>query len=210
MSWHQGTADPTAASSEGLDPPVGDPTLDAESSDVSLVRRIAAGDRAALAQLYGLHGQVLLAQINLVVGERALSEEILQDTMLAVWRGAGSFRGESRVRSWLISIARRQARDRLRRHRFRVVDDAALDEVPGAEPGPELLALGRAELAEVTSTIGLLAPAHREILGLAFGAGLTLREVSEILGIPLGTVKTRLRAARAALSRAVEAKGQSR
>jgi RNA polymerase sigma-70 factor, ECF subfamily len=206
MSRPQGTAYPMA----GFFPPSGDPGVEAEGTDVGLVRRIAAGDRVALAQLYGLHGQVLLSQINLVVGAPALSEEILQDTMLAVWRGAGSFRGESRVRSWLIAIARRQARDRMRRHRFRVVDDAALAEVPGAEPGPEILALGRAELAEVTSAIGLLAPAHREVLGLAFGAGLTLREVAQILELPLGTVKTRLRAARAALSSAVAAKGQLR
>jgi RNA polymerase sigma-70 factor, ECF subfamily len=52
-----------------------------------------------------------------VTGERVLAEEIVQDTMLAVWRGAGSFRGESSVRSWVIAIARRQTRDRLRGRR---------------------------------------------------------------------------------------------
>ena len=210
MSRPQGTAHPTATPSAVSYPPDEDPAVSAEGLDVCLLRRIAAGDRAALSKLYGRHGQVLLAQLNLVVGEPTLAEEILQDTMLAVWRGAKSFRGDSGVRSWLIAIARRQARDRLRRHRFRVVDVGALAEVPGVDAGPELQALGRAELSEVTSAIGLLAPAHREVLGLVFGTGLTLKEVAEILEIPLGTVKTRLRAARVALNRAVEAKGEKR
>src|SRR6516164_8015709 len=80
-----------------------------------------------------------------------------EDTMLAVWRGAGSFRGESSVRSWVIAIARRQTRDRLRRRRLRVVDDAFLADQPGPGPGPEVLALDRAELAEVGAAIRELA-----------------------------------------------------
>jgi predicted RNA polymerase sigma factor len=67
-----------------------------------------------MASFYRDHGRVVLAQVLLVVGERVLAEEIVQDTMLAVWRGAGSFRGESSVRSWVIAIGRRQTRDRLR------------------------------------------------------------------------------------------------
>lgn len=69
--------------------------------------------------------------------------------MLAVWRGACSFRGESSVRSWVIAIARRQTRDRLRGRRLRVVDDAFLADHPDSGPGPEVTALDRAELAEV-------------------------------------------------------------
>ena len=67
-----------------------------------------------MAAFYRQHGRVVFAQVLLVAGERVLAEEIVQDTMLAVWRGAGSFRGESSVRSWVIAIARRQTRDRLR------------------------------------------------------------------------------------------------
>jgi RNA polymerase sigma-70 factor (ECF subfamily) len=144
---------------------------------------------------------VVLAQIVLVVGDRGLSEEILQDTMLAVWRGAAGFRGESRVRSWLVAIARRQARDRLRRHRTTLVEDAVLAERPAAEPGPEDVALGRVEAAAVARAIGTLGVAQREVLGLVFGAGLSLAETAEVLEVPLGTVKSRLAAARSALDR---------
>jgi RNA polymerase sigma-70 factor (ECF subfamily) len=72
------------------------------------------------------------------------------------------------------------------------------------------MALDRAELAEVRDAIRDLAPAHREVLGLALGAGLSLPEVADVLEIPVGTVKSRLTAARAALSQILEQKGLSR
>jgi RNA polymerase sigma-70 factor, ECF subfamily len=181
-----------------------------DCADVQLLRRIGQGDESAMAEFYRGHGRVVLAQVLLVTGERVLAEEITQDTMLAVWRGAGSFRGESSVRSWVIAIARRQTRDRLRGRRLRVVDDAFLADQPGSGPGPETTALDRAELAEVTAAIRELAAPHREVLGLAFGAGLSLAEVAGVLEVPVGTVKSRLFAARAALNRILNEKGQSR
>jgi RNA polymerase sigma-70 factor (ECF subfamily) len=183
---------------------------DEPCDDIQLLRRLGQGDESAMAEFYREHGRVVLAHVLLVVGERVLAEEIVQDTMLAVWRGAGSFRGESSVRSWVIAIARRQTRDRLRGHRLRVVDDAFLAEQPGPGPGPEATALDRAELAEVREAIGDLAAPHRELLGLVFGAGLSLPEVAGVLEIPVGTVKSRLTAARTALSRILDEKGQDR
>lgn len=183
---------------------LGDPACD----DPALLRRIAEGDEDAMAAFYREHGKVVLAQVLLVTGERVLAEEIVQDTMLAVWRGAAAFRGESSARSWVIAIARRQTRDRLRGQRLRVVDDAFLADQPGSGPGPEVMALDRAELAEVRSAIQRLATAHREVLGLAFGAGLSLPEVADVLEIPVGTVKSRLSAARTALNRILTEKGQ--
>jgi len=183
---------------------------DPARDDAGLLRRIGEGDEDAMASFYREHGRVVLAQVLLVVGERVLAEEIVQDTMLAVWRGAGSFRGESAVRSWVIAIARRQTRDRLRGQRLRVVDDAFLADQPGSGPGPEVMALDRAELADVRGAIGELAPAHREVLGLAFGSGLSLPEVAGVLEIPVSTVKSRLTAARTALNRILNEKGQNR
>ena len=183
---------------------------DAACDDAWLLRRIGQGDEDAMAVFYREHGRVVFAQVLLVVGERVLAEEIVQDAMLAVWRGAGSFRGESSVRSWVIAIARRQTRDRLRGSRLRVVDDAFLADQPGSGPGPEVTALDRAELADVRGAIRELTPAHREVLGLAFGSGLSLPEVAGVLEIPVGTVKSRLTAARAALNRILDTKGQNR
>jgi RNA polymerase sigma-70 factor, ECF subfamily len=179
-------------------------------SDARLLRCVARGDQQALAELYQRHGRIVLAQINLMAGDRAVSEEILQDTMLAVWRGAGSFRGDSSVRSWLIAIARRQARDRLRRHRMRTVGDDALAGQPSAAPGPEHVALDRAEVTEVAAAMRALAAPHREVLGLVFGSGLSLREAAGVLDVPVGTVKSRLAAARTALARRLDEEGSPR
>ncbi len=183
---------------------------DAALDDIAVLGRIGRGDEDAMSAFYREHGRVVLAQVLLVTGERALAEEILQDTMLAVWQGAGSFRGESSARSWVIAIARRQTRDRLRGRRQRMADSAFLADQPSPGPGPEVTALDRAELAEVRVAIGELVPPHREVLGLVFGSGLSLPEVAGVLEIPVGTVKSRLTAARTALGRVLEEKGQNR
>jgi RNA polymerase sigma-70 factor, ECF subfamily len=190
--------------------PIFTASRDEACDDVQLLRRIGQGDEDAMAAFYREHGRVVLAQVLLVVGQRVLAEEILQDAMLAVWRGAGSFRGESSVRSWVIAIARRQTRDRLRGRRLRIVDDAFLADQAGSGPGPEVMALDRAELAEVRGAIRELAAPHRELLGLVFGTGLSLPEVAGVLEIPVGTVKSRLSAARTSLSRILDEKGQDR
>ena len=184
--------------------------LDGTGHDGGLIGRISQGDEDAMAEFYRAHGRVVFGQVLLVTGERALAEEIVQDTMLAVWRGAAAFRGESSVRSWVIAIARRQTRDRLRGHRLRLVDESHLTEQAGPGPGPEAMALDRAELAEVREAIRDLAPAHREVLGLVFGSGLSLAEVAGVLEIPIGTVKSRLSASRTALNQILEQRGQSR
>jgi len=88
-----------------------------------------------------------------------------------------------------------------------VVDDSFLADQPSPGPGPELRALDRAELAEVTEAIRQLTLLHREVLGLVFGTGLSLPEVASVLEIPVGTVKSRLSAARGALGRMLDKKG---
>jgi RNA polymerase sigma-70 factor, ECF subfamily len=182
------------------------PSRDPACYDAELLRRIGQGDADAMASFYRRHGRIVFAQILLVVGDRVMAEEILQDTMLAVWRGAASFRGESSVRSWVIAVARRRTRDRLRTRRLRLVDDTFLAEHPGSDPGPDVMALDRAELAEVRGAIRELAPAQREVLGLAFGSGLSLPEVAHVLDVPVGTVKSRLAAARTALNQILHEK----
>ncbi len=161
-----------------------------------------------MAEFYRLHSRAVLTHISLVVGDSALAEEIFQDTMLAIWRSAASFRGESRVRTWVIAIARRQARDRLRRRQLRLVSDAELADRPSPAPGPEAVALARAAVSDVAGAIAGLGRSHREVLGLAFGAGLSLAEVAEVLQVPVGTVKSRMAAARTALIRALGEKGE--
>ena len=178
-----------------------------EDPDLALLSRIATGDQEAIEELYRRHSRVLLGQLQLMVDQPALAEEVLQDTMLAVWKGARTFRGGSRVRTWLLGIARRQARDRMRRQRPIPVADSELAERPSPNPGPEAIAVERAEGRRVVTALSTLTPAHREVLGLVFGADLSLAEVARVLAVPLGTVKSRLHAARAAASRTMNDKG---
>ncbi len=177
-----------------------------EDPDLDLLRRIATGDQEAIEELYRRHSRLLLGQLRFMVDEPALAEEVLQDTMLAVWRGARTFRGGSRVRTWLLGIARRQARDRMRRRRPMPMANSELAERASPNPGPEAVAVERAEGRRMVAALDTLTPAHREVLGLVFGADLSLAEVARVLEVPLGTVKSRLHAARAALSRTMNEK----
>ncbi|MGI5151972.1 RNA polymerase sigma factor [Plantactinospora sp. CA-294935] len=171
--------------------------------DHGLLHRVAAGDQRAFEELYARHGQPLLAYAEGLLGDRGRAEEALQDTFLATWRGAASFEGRSTVRTWLFGICRRQALSRMAGRRPAPLPMEAAAEVPAGEPGPEAVALARADARAVAAALAELAPAHREVLDLAFGAGLAHAEIAEVLGIPVGTVKSRLFHARAGLARAL-------
>ena len=133
-----------------------------------------------------------------------IAEEILQDTLLAVWRGADGFGGRSQVRTWLYGIARRQAHNRLRTARPSATTLDDVDEPPAVEPGPEERALAGLERDRVLTAIDGLGLVHREVLVLTFVAELSQAEIAEVVGVPLGTVKSRLHNARAALVRALD------
>ena len=135
--------------------------------------------------------------------DRMLAEEILQDTLLAVWRGADRFEGKSQVRTWLYGIARRQAHNRLRSTR---PTDALLDDLPDPpEPaaGPEETTLARLERDRVLTALDNLSLPHREVVVLTFVADLSQAEIANVVGVPVGTVKSRLHHARAALVHAL-------
>lgn len=171
--------------------------------DRSLLHRVADGDQRAFEELYARHGQPLLAYALGLLADRGRAEEALQDTFLALWRGAASFEGRSTVRTWLFGICRRQALGRIPGHRPAPLPVEAAAEVPTGEPGPEAVALARADARAVATALAGLAPAQREVLDLAFGAGLAHVEIAEVLDIPVGTVKSRLFHARAVLARAL-------
>jgi RNA polymerase sigma factor (sigma-70 family) len=171
-------------------------------TDEVLLRAVGRGDAEALTTLYRRHADGLFAFLLRLASDRMLAEEILQDTLLAVWRGAGTFQGRSQVRTWLYGIARRQAHNRLRSARV----DTPLDDVVepvAAGPGPEDLAVVRAERDRVLAAVDRLSLAHREVVVLTFVAELSHAEIAAVVGVPVGTVKSRLHHARSALVRAL-------
>lgn len=175
-----------------------------DAVDARRVARVAAGERAALGELYDVHGRALFAYLCSLLGDSAAAEEALQDTLLAAWRGAARFQGRSRVSTWLFGIAHRQALTRLRRQRVETVDDALLSGLADPAPGPEEWALARLRDAELGVLVARLSPVLREVLILSFWQGLTQPELAEVLEVPVGTVKSRLSNARKALRRLLE------
>lgn len=175
---------------------VSEPLADAEAH---LLARIASGDRDALTELYHRERQPLFAYLLHLTTDAGIAEEVLQDTFVAVWRGAGSFAGRSRVRTWLIGIARRQAHNTLRRRALPCVDARTLAEVPDPVPEPEERAIINMTDDELAASIERLTLAHREVLLLAFAHDLSYAEIAQVLQIPVGTVKSRLNHAKRAL-----------
>ncbi len=173
--------------------------MSCQDSDCTLVRRIAAGDEEALRALYAAYGQRLYAYALRITGDPFTAEDALQDTLVAVWRGASRFRAEGRVIAWLLGIVHRKGLNALRGRPHAALDaedapepaatDPALDEQAAASEQGRLL---RAELARLPLE-------QRTALELVFYQGLTLAEVAEVCGCPVGTVKSRLSYAKARL-----------
>ncbi|MBN2305759.1 MAG: sigma-70 family RNA polymerase sigma factor [Anaerolineae bacterium] len=179
-----------------------DSCTDLQLTDRQLVTAIGRGDMRALDALYTRHGARLLAYVIGQVGDRGLAEEVLQDVMLAVWRGAAHFRGDSRVTTWLLAITRRRAISaRQRRGPDHVWLADMADTVPADTSGPPEVAERHDDQHAVRAALAQLPPDQRETLELVFYHGLTGPEVAEVLGIAPGTVKSRLHRAKTLLHR---------
>jgi RNA polymerase sigma factor (sigma-70 family) len=164
-----------------------------------IVRRIASGDREALAELYGGYQRALFNYLLQLTPDYGLAEEILQDTLVAVWKSAHRFEGRSSLRTWLIGIARRQAHNTLRQRRLPFADESELEGLAAIEPEPEAFTLASFARDELAAAFRQLAPLHREVLVLIFVQELSYQEVASVLEVPVGTVKSRICNARRAL-----------
>jgi RNA polymerase sigma-70 factor, ECF subfamily len=167
--------------------------------DRPLLDRVVLGDVGALETLYRRYDRLLFGYLAWLTSDPGLAEELLQDTIWAAWRGADAFTGSSSVRSWLLGIARRRARD-ARRGRFPpLIGWEDLDPWPCPGPPTEDIAIARVSLDELAASMVTLAPLHREILILTFVHQLSYQESAALLDVPIGTVKSRLCNAKRAL-----------
>lgn len=154
---------------------------------------IADGDVGALRLLYERHAAWLTARLSHRIADPGAVDEAVQDTFVVVWRKAGRFRGEGEVAAWLWGIAIRRAIDRVRSSwapRF-----VRPDVVASAE---EVVLAGIA-YGDVGDALGRLAPELMAVVQARLLDGLSTREAARLLGIPAGTVKTRLMKAKQVL-----------
>lgn len=168
--------------------------------DVELLKAVAGGDTAALEMLYGRHAPWLSIRLTRRCNDEGVVAEVLQDTFVAVWRGAGSYRGEAEVAGWLWGVAVRRLVSRLRRRGGRA--ELPVEEVrDGIEASVEEQVLAGVEYGDLGSALARLSPEMRAVVQATVLDGLTAREASYLLGIPTNTVKTRLFRAKAQLRR---------
>ena len=170
-----------------------------DESDRLLLSRLAQKDRAALAVFYERFQRPVFGYLYRYFGVRELAEDVLQEVMLVAWQKAASFRGEGRVQSWVFGIAHRLATVALRREKGNLLELDTGITLPDAESMLEDSAIRKSAADELAAALASLTPVHREVLELAFYQDFSCKEIASIVGVPEGTVKSRLSYARRSL-----------
>jgi RNA polymerase sigma-70 factor (ECF subfamily) len=168
------------------------------TSDGELIQRAATGDRSAFEDLYHRYARPVFGLALRRLGDRGRAEDAVQETFASIWRSAASYQPDRGPGApWLYAVARNAIVDRAR----------ARNEIPSEVPDEATPEAGPGDRAEqgwvawrIHRALEELPEREREVLGLAYWSGLSQSEVAEFLGIPLGTVKTRTRAALSKLS----------
>ena len=164
----------------------------AEADLRHLVEKVAGGDHVAFRWLFRRFQRPVHAYLTRLVRLPQIADELMSETMLELWKGAGRFGGRSTVSTWLFGIARHKAIDYLRRRHEGDLGEDALVEVVDPSPTPEE-AVGRASIAElVGSLIDRLSAEHREVLHLAYREEMSVEEIADVVNCPINTVKTRM------------------
>ena len=173
---------------------------DSSPTDADLARAVATGDRSALEALYTRHAPWLLLRLQRRCADPGLVDEVLQDTFVAVWRDAGRWRGEGELGAWLWGIAVRRLVDGLRRRpRERVMEASQVAAAFSPVESAEDRVLVGVEYGDLGGALDRLSPELRAVVEATVLDGLTTEEAGRLLGIPAGTVKTRMMRARAQL-----------
>jgi RNA polymerase sigma-70 factor, ECF subfamily len=175
---------------------------DANSAiDLTLIRRIVARDETAVAELYDRHSRMIYSLILRILRSPADAEDVLQEVFVRVWTRGETY--DERLGSpaaWLARIARNRAIDRFRSKRSRpeiepVGETPTFETMPSTNPGdnPEALTADMATSGAIRQAIAALPEAQRTLIEAAFFEGYTHQELAARFGVPLGTVKTRIR-----------------
>ena len=172
-------------------------TVRADGDDM-LLAAVARGDREALAELYRRHAPWLMLRLSRRCADPGMVEEVVQDTFVAVWRGASGYRGSGEIPAWIWGIGIRRLISGLRRRPL--VRGTSADETMVSAEDEVLVGVEHGDLG---SALARLSPELRAVVQATVLDGLTTREAATLLGIPQGTVKTRAARARRELREAL-------
>lgn len=177
------------------------------SAEVALLQRVAAGDRNAFAELYRRLQRPLFGYLMKLVREREMVEDVLNETMMEVWRQAARFEGRSSVNTWVFSIAHHRAVSRLRKKRETSLDEEQAATIEDEAPTPDERAISGDMSRLIGALMEKLSFEHREILHLAYFQEFSVQEIADALDLPANTVKTRMFYARQRLKVLLEKSG---
>jgi RNA polymerase sigma factor (sigma-70 family) len=179
--------------------------------DGQLVQLVAEKDADALEVLYERYGKVAYSLARRILTDEVLAQDVVQEVFLSLWRNASRFdAARGTVATYLLSMTHHRAVDVVRREenlRRRRTSDEVLEFQPDPNPGVEAEAEAAERRSEVRAALAQLPPAQREALALAYFGGYTQREVATLVGVPLGTVKTRMAAGMRKLEQALREAG---
>ena len=167
-----------------------------ERTDAALLAATGERDRTAFEALYTRHAPWLLIRLSSRCADRSTVDEVLQDTFVEVWRGARRWSGRGEVGAWIWGIAVHRLLDRLRRRPPLAVALGTYDERMASAEEEVLLGV---QYGDLGGALDRLSPELRAVVQATVLDGLTTREAARLLGIPAGTVKTRMMRARAVL-----------
>ena len=179
----------------------------AARKEFSLIERVVEGDREAFRELYSIYERRLYAYLIKVLGNKEDAEDLVVEVMLAVWQGAKSFRGSSRVSTWILGIAHNKAMGRLPQSRQTMMELEEAKDVASPEPDPHSRQVEREHRERISTALQQLSPEHREVIELTFYHELSYAEIAAIAGCPVNTVKTRMFYARQHLKQILAATG---
>jgi RNA polymerase sigma-70 factor (ECF subfamily) len=176
-------------------------------SDEMLLKHVAEGDKAAMHIIFARHRAKVFRFIQRMVRNPTIADDIVSQVFLDVWRSANRFESRARVSTWLLSIARFRTMSFLRKRTHDGIDQGSVLEVADAGDTPEVT-LDRKETNDLLrASMNRLSPPHREIIDLFYYREKSVVELSEIVGIPKATAKSRLFYARKQLARILVSAG---
>jgi RNA polymerase sigma-70 factor, ECF subfamily len=165
-------------------------------ADEDLISLVEAADAEAFATLYDRHSRAAFSLAYRMMGERQASEDLAQDAFLKVWRSASSYRAErGSVRTWILSIVHNRGIDQIRSQASRRRTQEEIEaSAPRSQPSEAFAETWRnSQREQVREALGTLPPEQLKILELAYFSGYTHVQISDLLDLPLGTVKGRMR-----------------